>query len=142
VREKAWDQAVVLEILVDVERVEELGVEAGEEHVYDDGDVDFFLVLYVSDHGWELLILDALLDVLVIEVEVVDVVVRAVPLVVVGDDDLERRLLALGSCRLSSFSWGRSSWICWTSLLPSAGGEKTAAIFRGTKSGSAAWRTA
>ena len=30
---------------------------------------------------------------------------------------------------------GRSSWICWTSLLPSAGGEKTAATLRGTNSG-------
>ena len=37
-----------------------------------------------------------LLDVLVVEVEVVDVVVRAVLLVVVGDDGLERGLLALG----------------------------------------------
>ena len=44
----------------------------------------------------ELLVLDALLDVLVVEVEVVDVVVRAIPLVVVGDDGLERGLLALG----------------------------------------------
>ena len=44
----------------------------------------------------ELLVLDALLDVLVVEVEVVDVVVRAVLLVVAGDDGLERSLLALG----------------------------------------------
>ena len=44
----------------------------------------------------ELLILDALLDVLVVEVEVADVVVRAVPLVVVVDDGLERSLLTLG----------------------------------------------
>ena len=44
----------------------------------------------------ELLILNALLDVLVVEIEVVDVVVGAVPLVVVGDDRLERGFLALG----------------------------------------------
>jgi hypothetical protein len=43
-----------------------------------------------------LLVLDALLDVLVVEVEVVDVVVRAVLLVVVGDDGLKRGLLAFG----------------------------------------------
>ena len=44
----------------------------------------------------ELLVLDALLDVLVVEIEVVDVVVSAVLLVVAGDDGLERSLLALG----------------------------------------------
>ena len=90
------DQAVVLEVLVDVERVEVLGVEAGEEHVDDDGDVDLLLALAGQVAVGELLILDALLDVLVVEVELVDVVVGAVLLVVVGDDGLERGLLALG----------------------------------------------
>ena len=90
------DQAVVLEVLVDVERVEVLGVEAREEHVDDNGDVDLFLALTGQVAIGELLILDALLDVLVVEVEVVDVVVRAIPLIVVGDDSLERGLLALG----------------------------------------------
>ena len=40
VRREGLDQAVVLEVLVDVERVEVLGVEAGQQHVDDDGDVD------------------------------------------------------------------------------------------------------
>ena len=43
----------------------------------------------------EPLVLDALLDVLVVEVEVVDVMVRAVLLVVVGNDGFERGFLAL-----------------------------------------------
>ena len=90
------DQAVVLEVLVDVERVEVHGVEAGEEHFDDDGDVDLLGALAGQVVVGELLVLDALLDVLVIEVKVVDVVVRAVLLVVVGDDGLERGLLALG----------------------------------------------
>ena len=90
------DQAVVLEVLVDVERVEGLGVKAGEEHVDDDGDVDLLLALAGQVAVGELLVLDALLDVLVIEVKVVDVVVGAVLLVVVGDDGLERGLLGLG----------------------------------------------
>jgi hypothetical protein len=34
------DQAVVLEVLVDVERVQVFGIEAGEQHVDHDGDVD------------------------------------------------------------------------------------------------------
>ncbi|MDN3719461.1 hypothetical protein QW131_10165 [Roseibium salinum] len=92
----------------------------------------FFLAFARKVAVWELLILDALLDVLIVEVEVVDAVVRAVPLVVVGNDGLERLLfLPSGSCRLSSFSWGRSSWICWTSLLPSAGGEKNCGDLEG-----------
>ena len=44
----------------------------------------------------ELLVLDALLDVLVVEVELVDAVVGAEAGVVVGDDGLEGLLLALG----------------------------------------------
>ncbi len=44
----------------------------------------------------ELLILDALLDVLIVKVEIVEAVVAAIALVVVGDDRLERGLLALG----------------------------------------------
>ena len=90
------DQAVVLEVLVHIERVQELGVEAGEEHVDDDSDVDLFLALAGQVAIGELLILDALLDVLIVEVEVVDVVVGAISLVVVGDDGFERGLLALG----------------------------------------------
>ena len=37
---ESLDKAVVLEVLVHVQRVQELGIEAGEQHVHDDGDVD------------------------------------------------------------------------------------------------------
>jgi hypothetical protein len=78
------NQAVVLEVLVHVQGVEVLGVEAGEQHVHDDGDVD---LLGVGQIGIRvLLILDALLHVLVVEVELADTVVGAVAGVVVGDD--------------------------------------------------------
>ena len=90
------DQAVVLEVLVDVKRVEVLGVEAGKKHFDDDGDVDLFLAFAGQVAVGELLVLDALLDVLVVEVEIVDIVVGAVLLVVAGDDGFERSLLALG----------------------------------------------
>ena len=85
---------MVLEVLVHVQGVEVLGVEAGEQHVHDDGDVDF---LHMRQVGiGVLLILDALLHILVVEVEFADAVVGAVAGVVVGDDAGERRLLALG----------------------------------------------
>ena len=87
---------MVLQVLVDVERVEVLGVEAGEQHVHHDGDVDLFVALVGQVGIGELLILDALLHVLVVEVEFVDAVVGAEAGVVVGDDGLERLLLALG----------------------------------------------
>ena len=90
------DQAVMLEVLVDVERVEESGIETGQEHIDDDGDVDLFPALAGQIAVGELLILDALLDVLIIEVEIIDVVVCVKPLVVVGNDGLERVLLDLG----------------------------------------------
>ena len=43
------DQAVVLEVLVHVERVQVFGIEAGEQHVHHDGDVDLLRVR-VSRH--------------------------------------------------------------------------------------------
>ena len=46
------DQAVVLEVLVDVERVEVHGVEAGEEHVDNDGDVDLLGALVEAGRDW------------------------------------------------------------------------------------------
>ena len=46
------DQAVVLEVLVHVERVQVLGVEAGEQHVHDDGDVDLLLALAGQVGDW------------------------------------------------------------------------------------------
>ena len=80
------NQAVVPEVLVDVERVEELSVEAGEEHVDDNGNVDLLLALAGQVAVGELLIFDALLDVLIVEIEIVDVVVGAILQIVVGDD--------------------------------------------------------
>ena len=85
---------MVLEVLVHVERVQVFGIEAGEQHVHDDGDVDLLRVGQVGIG--ELLVLDALLHVLVVEVELVDAVIGAVAGVVVGDDGLERGLLLLG----------------------------------------------
>ena len=111
VRLNAWI-SVVLEVLIDVERVEVLAVEAGEEHVDDDSEVELFAALLRQVGVGELLVLDAFLNVLVVEVEFLDAVVGAEALVVVGNDRQERFFLTSGSCLLSSCSWGRSSWIC------------------------------
>jgi hypothetical protein len=88
------DQAVVLEVLVHIERVQELGIEAGEQHVHDDGDVDL-LRRGVVGIG-PLLVFDALLHILVVEVELAEAVIGAVAGVVIGEDGLERGFLALG----------------------------------------------
>ena len=63
---------MVLEVLVHVERVQVLGVEAGEQHVHHDGDVDLLAPLLRQVGVGELLVLDALLHVLVVEVELAD----------------------------------------------------------------------
>ncbi len=78
---KSLNETVMLEVLVHVERVQELRVKAGEQHVHHDGDVDLL-------RGGEirigpLLILDALLHVLVVEVELADAVIRAIAGIVV-----------------------------------------------------------
>ena len=89
------DQAVMLEILVNVKRVEIHGVETGKKHIDNDGEVDLFGAPFGQVSIGELLVLDAFLDVLVVAVKIVDVVICAVLLVVVGDDGLERGLLSL-----------------------------------------------
>ena len=83
------DEAVVLEVLVHVEGVEVLGVEPGQEHVDDDGDVDLLRAFLGEVAVGVLLVLDAFLDVLVVGVELADGVIRAVAGVIVGDDVLE-----------------------------------------------------
>ena len=107
------DEAVVLEVLVHVERVQVLGIEAGEQHVHHDGDVDL-VVRDVRDSLPQigvrpLLVLDALLHILIVEIELAEAVIRAVAGVVVGEDGLEGFLLLLGLDWLSSCSCGRSS---------------------------------
>ena len=88
------DQAVVLEVLVHVERVQVFGIKAGEQHVHDDGDVDFLRggVIGVGP----LLVFDALLDVLIVEIELGDAMVGAVAGVVLGEDGLEGGLFLIG----------------------------------------------
>jgi hypothetical protein len=105
---KRLNQAVVFEVLVDVEGVEVFGIEAGEQHVDHEGDVD---LLGVGQVGiGVLLILDALLHVLIVEVEFADAVVAAVLGVVVGDDGLEGGFLLVGLLFvIGIFSCGRSS---------------------------------
>lgn len=71
------NQPVMLEILIDVQRVEVFRIEPGQEHIDDDGDVDLFPPLLRQIGIRELLVLDPLLDVLVVEVELADGVVRA-----------------------------------------------------------------
>ena len=44
------DQPVVLEVLVHVERVQVFGIEAGEQHVHHDGDVDLSAPLGAGRH--------------------------------------------------------------------------------------------
>ncbi|SMH65925.1 protein of unknown function [Acidithiobacillus ferrivorans] len=85
------DQAVVLEVLVHVERVQKLGIEAGEQHVHDDGDVDLLRSRVVGIRP--LLVFDALLHILVVEVELAQAVIGAVAGVVVGEDAFKRLLL-------------------------------------------------
>jgi hypothetical protein len=88
------NQAVVLEVLVHIERVQVFGIEAGEQHVYDDGDVDFLRVRVVGIGP--LLVFDALLHILIVEIELADAVIGAVAGVVVGEDGLEGGFFLLG----------------------------------------------
>jgi hypothetical protein len=86
---------MVFEVFIDVERVEVFRIEAGQQHIDNDGEVELFAAFLRQVGVGELLVLDPFLDVLVVEVELVDAVVRAESLVVVSDDRCERGLLAV-----------------------------------------------
>ena len=70
------------------------GIEAGEEHVHHEGDVDFLRVGQVGIGP--LLVFDALLHILIVEVELAEGVIGAVAGVVVGEDGLEGGFFLLG----------------------------------------------
>ena len=97
----------MLQVLVDVEGVQELRVKTGQQHVDHNRDVDLVMRLVgvgLLEIGIRpLLVFDALLHVLIIEIEFTDFVIGAVLGVVVGEDGLQRFLLS-GSTALSSFS--------------------------------------
>src|SRR5208282_1760075 len=86
---------VVLQVLIHIKRVQVFGIEAGEQHVHHDDDVDLFFALVGHVLIGKLLILDARLHILVVEIEFADTVIGAKAGVVVGDDGLERLLFLL-----------------------------------------------
>ena len=92
---ESLDQAVVLEVLVDIERVEIFRVKAGKQHVDHDGDIDLLRALAGQVGIGVLLVLDALLDVLVEIIEGADGVVGAIGGVVVGQDLFEGGFLLI-----------------------------------------------
>ena len=92
-RERLY-QTVVLEVFVHIQGVEVFAVNAGEQHVHDDGDVDLLGGRVVSIRP--LLGFDALLNVLVIQVKKTNGVVGAEARVVVGQDGFERGFFTVG----------------------------------------------
>lgn len=94
------DEAVVFQLLIDVEGVEVFRVEAGEEHVDDDSDVDLVRLGFgrgLAEVGqWESLRFDAVLHVLIVGVEIAEAMVGAEAVVVVGEDGFERLFLFVG----------------------------------------------
>ena len=81
------NQAMVLEVPVHIKGVDVLGIEAGEQHVHHDGEIDLFVVRQVAVGVF--LVLDAFLHVLIVEIKGADIEVDAVLPVVVGHDGLE-----------------------------------------------------
>jgi len=69
---KGLNETVVLEVFVDIEGVEIFRIEAGQEHVHDNGDVDLFFSFPGKVAVGILLVLDALLHILVVGVEFAD----------------------------------------------------------------------
>ncbi len=84
---------MVLEVLVHIERVQVFGIEPGEQHVDDDGDVDLvmgnFRVGFAQILVRPLLVFDPLLHILIVEIELGDAVIGAIAGVVVGEDGLK-----------------------------------------------------
>src|SRR5689334_17086908 len=85
---ESLDETVVLKVLVNVERVQIFRVEAGEEHVHNDGNIDFLGAFARQIGVGELLVFNPLLDVLIIKIKLADGMIGAIAGVVVSDDDL------------------------------------------------------
>ena len=94
------DQAVVLEVFVHIQGVEVFAVKPGEQHVHHDGDVDFVVrgrrKSLAQVCVGPLVVFNALLYVLVVQVELADGVVGAIAGVVAGQDGFEGGFFALG----------------------------------------------
>ncbi len=114
----------MLEVLIHVQGVQILRIEAGQQHVHHDGEIDLLLARQVA--VGVLLVFDALLDVLVIEVEAIQRKVGAVAGVVIRDDFFERFpffvrvfavvelllgqvLLQLGDVAVAARRWGEDT---------------------------------
>lgn len=82
---------MVLEIFIDVQRIQVLRIEAGQQHIHHDDDINLLRTRQVT--VGILLILDTLLHVLVVQIEMTQIMVRAIAGVVVGDDGFQRGLL-------------------------------------------------
>ena len=88
------DQSVVFEVLVYIERVQVFGIEAGEQHVHHNGNVDLLRGGIVGVRP--LLVFDALLHILIVKIEFAKDVVGTVSIVVIGEDGLEGVHFQLG----------------------------------------------
>ena len=91
---KSLDQAMVAQVFVHIERVQVFGIKAGEQHVHHDGDVDLLSGRVVGIRP--LLVFDALLHILIVEIELTEGVIGAEAGIVISKDGLERGFLALG----------------------------------------------
>ena len=72
---------MVLEVIIDIERIQIFAVESGQQHIDDDGDVDFVFVRIVF--VGILVVFDAFLNILIVHVEFTDAVVSMVLSVVI-----------------------------------------------------------
>ena len=90
------NQPVVFQVFVDIERVEIFGIEASQQHINHDCDINLFRPFLRHVVVRILLVLDTLLHVLVVEVEFVDGMVGSIPLVVVSNDGFQCFLFDFG----------------------------------------------
>ena len=90
---KCLNQAVVLEGLVHIERVQVFGIEPGQQHIDDDCDVDLvignFRVGFTQIGVRPLLVLDPLLHILIVKIELAQAVIRPVANIEFGEDRLK-----------------------------------------------------
>ena len=92
---KCLNQAMMFEIFVHIQGVEEFGIKTGEQHIHHNGDVDLLRVRQVLIGI--LLILDALLYVLIVQIKFIDAVICVVAGIIVGNNSFESSLFFFGS---------------------------------------------
>ena len=85
---------MIFEGFIHVQGVQVLGIKTREQHIHHDGDIDFVFVGIIP--VGVLLVFDALLHILIVQIKFIDAVIGVIFFIIIGDNFLKRGLFPGG----------------------------------------------